>query len=114
MMLVHWIVFELRLMLCEFAMMILAVILLVLVLVISVLLAKHRQLIIIQLIVLGPADLQIVAEIHALSSLVLIFTTHSPALEMLFAIEMTLPVVMFAVRSQFAQLMPVFVVLTTI
>jgi hypothetical protein len=33
---------------------------------------------------------------------------------MLFAIETTLPVVMFAVRSQFAQLMPVFVVLTTI
>jgi len=33
---------------------------------------------------------------------------------MLFAIEMTLAVVMFAVRSPFVLLMPVFVVLTTI
>jgi len=69
-------VFELRLVKWELAVMIFAVILLVLVLVISVLLAKFKQLIIIQWIVLRPAEIQIVAEIHALSSLVLIITTH--------------------------------------
>lgn len=60
----------------ELAVMIFAVILLVLVLVMSVLLAKFKQLIIIQWIVLRPAGIQIVAEIHALSSLVLIIITH--------------------------------------
>jgi hypothetical protein len=69
-------VFELRLVKWELAVMIFAVILLVLVLVMSVLLAKFKQLIIIQWIVLRPAGIQIVAEIPALSSLVLIITTH--------------------------------------
>jgi len=60
----------------ELAVMIFAVILLVLVLVISVVLAKLRQLIIAHMIVLRLAEIQIAAEIHALSSVVLFFTTH--------------------------------------
>jgi len=63
-------------MMLELAMMIFAVILLVQVLGMFVVLAKLRQLIIIHMIALRTAGIQIAAEIHALSSLVLTFTTR--------------------------------------
>lgn len=79
-----------------------------------VVLVKVRYLLGPRLVMEGPAGRSYAASIRALSTHVLSFTSHEPALKLLFANGLSLVVVMFAVGLQFAQPNKVFVVLTII